>query len=199
MSIQEYINSRKYLLKMLIDRGYKIPDKELNEKPTKIEGFNLKLKHKANDTICLVFYEVHLKYGKEQLYKTLDIVKKFGKEKDNENKKINVVIVMLYKSGSTLEKYKREYPAGRTGINVELWLASNFQFDVTDNNFVPKHEIYNPSSKDDNIAGIPAIKLPRILISDPQVRYLGARTSEIIKITRTSETAGHTIIYKRVI
>ena len=187
---QEYLNSRKYLIKMLIDRGYVVPDKEV-PKGTKIESFTLQIKRNDNE-ICMVFYEIHLKYGKEQLYKTLDIIKKFGKE--NANKTVNAIIVMLYKSGSTLEKYKKEYDFGRTGINVELWLANNLQFDVTDNNFVPKHEIFNGT-----LTGILASKLPRILLNDPQVRYLGAKSGDIIKITRTSETAGHTIIYKRVV
>lgn len=193
---QEYLNSRKYLIKMLIDRGYTVPDKE-TPKGTKIEPFTLQVKR--NDEICMIFYEIHLKYGKEQLYKTLDIVKKNAKDSEQkrtdrkEEQKINVIIVMLYKSGSTLDKYKNEYNFGRTGINVELWLASNLQFDVTDNNFVPKHEIFTGH------LGIPSSKLPRILSSDPQVRYLGAKSGDIIKITRTSETAGHTIIYKRVV
>lgn len=183
---QEYLNSRKYLIKMLIDRGYTVPDKEV-PKGTKIEPFTLQVKRNDNE-VCMVFYEIHLKYGKEQLYKTLDIVKK-----SEQNQKINVIIVMLYKSGSTLDKYKNEYNFGRTDINVELWLASNLQFDVTDNNFVPKHEIFTGN------VGIPSTKLPRILLNDPQVRYLGAKSGDIIKITRTSETAGHTIIYKRVV
>jgi len=191
MNIQEYLNSRKYLTKMLVSRGYKMPKEDI---PTKIEPFHLEIERKAD--ICLVFYEVFLKYGKEQLYKTLEIVKKFAKK--NLTRKINVIIVMLYKSGSTLEKYKKEFSFDRTGVNVELWLASNFQFDVTDNNFVPKHEIYITSDADENIDNIPSGKLPRILSTDPQVRYLGARSGDIIKITRTSETAGHTIVYKKV-
>jgi len=194
MEIQEYLNSRKFLLKMLVDRGYQVPAQDLNYKPIKIEAFNLELV-REND-ICLVYYEVFLKYGKEQLYKTLDIVKKIAKK--NENKKINVIIVMLYKSASTLEKYKKEYIFGRSGINVELWMAINFQFDITENNYVPKHEIYTQTENDINIAEIPSAKLPRILISDPQVRYLGAKSGDIIKITRTSETAGHTVMYKKV-
>lgn len=194
--LQTYINSRKHLLKMLIARGYPVPDKEIKVLPTKIESFDIEI-NKDNDNICLVFYEIDIKYGKEQLIKRLDKVNKYAKTLKN-NPQINVIIVMLHKSGSTLEKYTKEYSFGRTGISIELWLAKDLQFDITENLFVPKHEIYKPQPNDD-LSNIPLSKIQKILITDPQVRYLGAKIGDIIKITRTSETAGHTIVYRKVI
>jgi DNA-directed RNA polymerase subunit H len=55
---------------------------------------------------------------------------------------------------------------------------------------VPKHEILAKSKHDEILSslGIEAQKLPKIKMQDPQVRLLGAKEGDIIKITREDAT-----------
>jgi len=55
---------------------------------------------------------------------------------------------------------------------------------------VPKHEILAKSKEEEVITslGIRREDLPKIKASDPQVKILGAKPGDIIKITRTDAT-----------
>jgi DNA-directed RNA polymerase subunit H len=66
---------------------------------------------------------------------------------------------------------------------------------------VPKHEILSEKEtekvfKDFNIT---SDQLPKILITDPCVKLIGAKVGDILKIERNSPTAGISIIYRRVV
>ncbi len=55
---------------------------------------------------------------------------------------------------------------------------------------VPKHEILAKSKHEEIISslGVDVQKLPKIKLQDPQVRLLGAKEGDIIKITRKDPT-----------
>jgi DNA-directed RNA polymerase subunit H len=55
---------------------------------------------------------------------------------------------------------------------------------------VPKHEILAKSKHEELLTslGVDAQKLPKIKLQDPQVRLLGAKEGDIVKITRKDPT-----------
>lgn len=55
---------------------------------------------------------------------------------------------------------------------------------------VPKHEILAKSKHEEILSslGVEVQKLPKIKMQDPQVRLLGAKDGDIIKITRKDAT-----------
>ncbi len=60
------------------------------------------------------------------------------------------------------------------------------------------HELLSPEEQEEVLRRYKTTRpqLPKILTSDPVVRKLGAKPGDIIKITRTSPTAGVTVYYR---
>ncbi|NQV91893.1 DNA-directed RNA polymerase subunit H [Candidatus Woesearchaeota archaeon] len=72
---------------------------------------------------------------------------------------------------------------------------------VLQHQFVPKHSKVNDSDKDKLFAlhNIEGKHLPKILINDPAISGLGIKAGDIIKIERTSRTAGTSSYYRLVV
>jgi DNA-directed RNA polymerase subunit H len=43
---------------------------------------------------------------------------------------------------------------------------------------------------------VQAYQLPRITAQDPAIRHLGVKVGDVIRITRSSETAGEAVFYR---
>lgn len=70
--------------------------------------------------------------------------------------------------------------------------------DITEHVLVPKHEVLSPEEAEELLRryGVSRDKLPYIHPSDPMVKRLKAKSGDIIKITRRSETAGEAVYYR---
>jgi len=84
---------------------------------------------------------------------------------------------------------------------VELVEGNYASFDLFDHDLVPTHIIAEQSEVDLvlNHYKIRKTQLPRIHLSDPAARVLGARQGQVIRIERESETAGSTFYYRLVV
>ena len=65
----------------------------------------------------------------------------------------------------------------------------------------PKYEIMSENQKAEILRTykIRPYNLPKILIADPAVKALGAQVGDIIRIIRSSETAGAAVSYRLVV
>ncbi len=72
---------------------------------------------------------------------------------------------------------------------------------ILNNILVPKHEILNPEDTE-RILGFYRVtpeELPKIWRDDPAIAKLGAKSGDIIRITRNSPTAGKSFYYRVVV
>lgn len=75
------------------------------------------------------------------------------------------------------------------------------KLDIFKHELVPRHEIL---SKEEEVKLLEKMnvskgQLPKILITDPAAKKLGAKRGDIIKITRKSRTAGTSTFYRVVV
>ena len=75
------------------------------------------------------------------------------------------------------------------------------EVDISKHSLVPKHTILNDKEKKELLKkySITLNQLPRILTSDPMVEKLDAKIGDVIKITRSSPTAGPIQYYRVVV
>lgn len=85
--------------------------------------------------------------------------------------------------------------------NIELVSQDFPSFNIFKHNLVPKHEILSPEERQAILEKyrVEPYKLPRIKVSDPVIRLIGAKPGDIVKITRKSPTAGECVYYRYVV
>ncbi|UCH05995.1 MAG: DNA-directed RNA polymerase subunit H [Candidatus Thorarchaeota archaeon] len=84
---------------------------------------------------------------------------------------------------------------------VELVEGTYASFDLFSHELVPAHSIAEEREVSLllDYYGITREEIPRILRSDPAAKVLGARTGQVVRIERESETAGSVYYYRLVV
>jgi len=75
------------------------------------------------------------------------------------------------------------------------------ELDVMSHQLVPKHEIISEAEGEKFLErfNLKKDQLPKIFITDPAIKRIGAKVGDMIKITRESPTAGVSEFYRIVI
>ena len=81
---------------------------------------------------------------------------------------------------------------------IEFFTTSDLMINITHHEMVPRHIVCTREEKELVLKKYKAkeSQLPKILVSDPVARYYGIRKGELMKIIRTSETAGLHVVYR---
>lgn len=80
-------------------------------------------------------------------------------------------------------------------------MDEKMKFDILKHKLVPHHEILSEKEVEKllKVYNIRKEQLPRILVTDPVVKAIGAKEGDVIKIERKSPTAGVSVAYRLVV
>lgn len=184
---KEYERLLKKIKLFMSLRNYRTKEKEEGEGEINITAVNTR----TNETVFLrVVTESKLKSGKIGVAEVRSL-QKMLEEKDFEKK------IFITSGSFTWSARKEARMNGIEYIPGEL-LPS---FNLFEHEVVPKHEILSEEEKEKLLKKyrIEPYQMPRIKVSDPVMRLIGAKRGDVIKIIRKSATAGRSVDYRHVI
>lgn len=196
---------RKTILQICHDRGYMVTSDELEQsleqfkqtygdRPSQGEPSRSKLivlvSHNDDPTDQLyVFFPDDPKVGVKTI---VAYIKKMEEEE------ITRAIIVVSQGMSP--SAKKAIADMQPKYTFEPFLDSELMVNITNHFLVPVHQLLNAQEKRELLTRykLKENQLPRIRIDDPIARYFGLKRGQVVRIVRTSETAGRYVTYRLV-
>ncbi|XP_061360850.1 DNA-directed RNA polymerases II and IV subunit 5A-like [Gastrolobium bilobum] len=189
------------VMQMLRDRGYLVGDFEINMSKQdfmnkygeymKREDLVInKAKRESSTEQIYVFFPEEVKVG-------VKTMKTYAKRL-HEERVFRAILVVQHKLTNFALNSVREMSSH---FHVEIFMESELMMNVTEHVLVPKHQILTDSEKKTLLEryAVKENQLPRIQANDPVSKYYGLQHGQVIKIIRSSETAGRYVTYRLVV
>eukprot|EP00344_Euplotes_crassus_P000123 CAMPEP_0197009428 /NCGR_PEP_ID=MMETSP1380-20130617/50069_1 /TAXON_ID=5936 /ORGANISM="Euplotes crassus, Strain CT5" /LENGTH=186 /DNA_ID=CAMNT_0042430669 /DNA_START=45 /DNA_END=605 /DNA_ORIENTATION=- len=183
-------------MEMLADRGYIIPHKKLAQTFEEFkEGLgddrfltmSATKDDDSHDKRILVFFPEEEKLSQDHIKNYIT--------KLHDNDILHCILVVKGKITPSAEKMIREF---ESSLTIEVFNEKEMYVNITRHEYVPKHVLLSNDEKKELLKRykIKDFQLPKILKGDAIARYLGLKRSNVVKIIRSSETAGKYITYR---
>jgi len=196
--------ARKTCIKMLKNRGYIVPDKELtmtangfkddplfcDERGTPNRAAHNILVEKMDDPedTIYVFFPEDLKVGVKPIRVYCDRMKEEDVKK----------AILVVRDNLTPFARQAVNEMKQQGYKIEYFKEAELLVDITEHVLVPTHIVMTEEEKKTLLLRykLRPEQLPRIQESDPVARYFGLNRGQVVKIVRPSETAGRYVTYR---
>jgi len=188
-------------MKMLRSRKYLVLDTETKKTFSEFRNDYQVEPTEALDKTKLLLLVQQVDDPSQQLYvffpederpdvKTLTLMFELMHEKGVSN-----AIIVVEKE---LSPFARKSLAGISEFKVEVFREDELLIDITEHELVPKHEVLSRGEKAQLLERytLKDSQLPRMYVTDPITRYFGLRRGDVVKIIRSSETAGRYVTYR---
>lgn len=198
------------MLQMLEDRGYVISDAEKETMDfdgfmrkygesehidKKILGMTVKrpnLEDPEGDATIMVFFITEPKVGVKAIK---DVAMHMKEEQDSTSKVSRSIIIIEEKITPFARQSLTEM---QPKIMIEVFKEAELLVNITHHVLVPKHRVLSPMEKKTLLERykVKETQLPRIQFNDPIARYYGMARGQVVRIVRSSETAGRYVTYR---
>ena len=195
------------------NRGYVVLDTQMKMSPAEYETkfgtcerseLTISVDHKDDKNHqCYVFFlEDKKSGGKVGMKEVKDKIERVNRiendaESDDE-KKFTVILVVEHGLSGPAASQIPTINAVEGRIHVEYFKDSELVIDITEHELVPEHTLLTEQQKQTllNRYKLKEAQLPKIQVTDPVARYLGLKRGQVVRITRSSETAGEYVTYR---
>ena len=187
---KNFFKAYKTVLEMLLDRGYTLPENltlTYSQFEILYESNNLYIYLESNNEKIYVYFHTLVKsFAKKDFTSILNKLKKeYGDD-------LHIIFVTKDKLNQTLSKDIVRMK------QCESFVLKSLVFNITKHYLIPKVEIISTEEEDEllEVYNTTKLKLPRILLSDPLVKYYAAKSGNIFRITRPSKNSGIILSYR---
>ena len=199
--IKDTYNAYMIVLEMLEDRNFIIEDK--HQKNITIFA----KEYQEQDDISFIFNkekstDLYFSIMKQDKITKKDLIKNIDNIKEKNHKIENILILCLDKQ---LLNYIIEFRT-KFQLNLEIFLISNMQLNISKHELVPKHILLTDEEKKVFLEtnGYKESELPRIKLNDPMTLYYNGKVGDVFKIIRENmngrnKTSGQGFYYRIVI
>lgn len=207
-----YFNINRTLIQKLVDTGYTVPDEELQAAENKqvfsdlfqshddLKGRVFECKYNAYDPVekreipktkkaILWFFSIATDKAKTKTV-SKESISEFLKVASAPQEGISIAFLV---SDTSLSPEARNYlKSTKSVIRSVVFSEDELMFNPTQHIRVPKHTLLTQKEKAEWFAstGVKMEQMPRILLGDPQVKYLDGVVKDVIKVTNPSPTIG---------
>uniref|UniRef100_A0A2P2I0E3 DNA-directed RNA polymerases I, II, and III subunit RPABC1 n=1 Tax=Hirondellea gigas TaxID=1518452 RepID=A0A2P2I0E3_9CRUS len=197
---------RKTIMQLCHDRGYLVTQEELEQTLEQFkEQFGNKPSERRPARSDLIVLVAHNDDPTDQMFVFFPdegkvgvrTIKTYCTRMQEENIQRAVIVVQSGMSFSAKQALVDMAPK----YILEQFLESELLINIMEHDLVPEHVVMTPEEKQELLTRykLKDNQLMRIQQGDPVARYFGLKRGQVVKIIRSSETAGRYISYRLVV